>query len=62
MKFIFDKNNSLLLKPFHYRYARTDCMVDEAFKRMPRAEIFTNTVQINTLYQLLAMSIQNPCA
>ena len=37
-------------------------MLDEAFKRMPRAEIFANTgiqfMQINTLYQLLAMSMQ----
>lgn len=59
---LLDKNNSLLSNPFHYRDTRTDGMVDEAFKRMPRAEIFANTgiqfMQINTLYQLLAMSIQ----
>ncbi|MDQ3007082.1 MAG: rhamnulokinase, partial [Chloroflexota bacterium] len=40
----------------------TNGMLDEAFRRMPRAEIFANTgiqfTQINTLYQLLAMSIQ----
>ena len=59
---LLDKNNSLLSNPFHYRDARTDGMLDEAFKRMPRAEIFANTgiqfMQINTLYQLLAMSVQ----
>jgi len=59
---LLDKNNSLLSNPFHYRDARTDGMIDEAFKRLPRAEIFSNTgiqfMQINTLYQLLAMSIQ----
>ena len=48
--------------PFHYRDARTDGMIDEAFRRMPRADIFANTgiqfMQINTLYQLLAMSVQ----
>ena len=59
---LLDKNNTLLSNPFHYRDARTDGMVDEAFKRMPRAEIFANTgiqfMQINTLYQLLAMSMQ----
>jgi rhamnulokinase len=59
---LLDKNNSLLSNPFHYRDPRTDGMLDEAFKRMPRAEIFTNTgiqfMQINTLYQLLAMSVQ----
>ena len=59
---LLDKNNLLLSNPFHYRDARTDGMLDEAFQRMPRAEIFANTgiqfMQINTLYQLLAMSIQ----
>ena len=56
---LLDKNNSLLSNPFHYRDARTDGMLDEAFKDVPRAEIFSNTgiqfMQINTLYQLLAM-------
>jgi rhamnulokinase len=56
---LLDKNNSLLSNPFHYRDARTDHMMDEAFKHMPRAEIFANTgiqfMQINTLYQLLAL-------
>ena len=37
-------------------------MLEEAFQRMPRAEIFSNTgiqfMQLNTLYQLLAMSVQ----
>src|SRR5258705_6210255 len=59
---LLDKNNSLLSNPFHYRDARTDGMMDEAFKRLPHAEIFSNTgiqfMQINTLYQLLAMSVQ----
>jgi len=56
---LLDKNNSLLSNPFHYRDARTDGMLDEAFQAVPRAEIFSNTgiqfMQINTLYQLLAM-------
>ena len=60
---LLDKNRSLLSNPFHYRDVRTDGMLEESFKRMSRAEIFTNTgiqfLQINTLYQLLAMSIQN---
>ena len=59
---LLDKNKSLLSNPFHYRDARTDGMMDEAFKRLPRAEIFSNTgiqfMQINTLFQLLAMSVQ----
>jgi len=59
---LLDKNGSLLSNPFHYRDARTDGMVEEAFKRVSRAEIFASTgiqfMQINTLYQLLAMSMQ----
>ena len=59
---LLDKNGSLLSNPFHYRDTRTDGMLDEAFSRMTRADIFNNTgiqfMQINTLYQLLAMSIQ----
>ena len=59
---LLDHNNSVLSNPFHYRDARTDGMLEEAFKRMSRADIFANTgiqfLQINTLYQLLAMSVQ----
>ena len=59
---LLDKHGALLSNPFHYRDTRTDGMVDEAFKRMSRADIFTHTgiqfMQINTLYQLLAMSLQ----
>jgi rhamnulokinase len=59
---LLDRDCSLLANPFHYRDARTDGMLDEAFHRMPRADIFANTgiqfMQINTLYQLLAMSLQ----
>jgi len=59
---LLDKHGALLSNPFHYRDERTDGMLDEAFKRMPRSEIFSNTgiqfMQINTLYQLLAMSLQ----
>jgi rhamnulokinase len=59
---LLDRQGALLSNPFHYRDTRTDGMLEEAFKRMSRAEIFSNTgiqfMQFNTLYQLLAMSIQ----
>ena len=49
----------MLGDPFHYRDARTDGMLAEAFRRMPREQIFAQTgiqfMQINTLYQLLSM-------
>jgi len=62
---LLDSQGALLSNPFHYRDERTDGMLEEAFKRMSRAEIFSNTgiqfMQINTLYQLLAMSVgQSP--
>ena len=59
---LLDRHGALLSNPFHYRDERTDGMLEEAFQRMPRADIFENTgiqfMQLNTLYQLLAMSVQ----
>jgi rhamnulokinase len=59
---LLDSQGALLSNPFHYRDERTDGMLQEAFKRMSRADIFSNTgiqfMQINTLIQLLAMSVQ----
>jgi rhamnulokinase len=59
---LLDGQGALLSNPFHYRDERTDGMLEEAFQRMPRSEIFANTgiqfMQLNTLYQLLAMSVQ----
>jgi rhamnulokinase len=56
---MLDKDGGLIANPFHYRDARTDGMLDEAFKYMPREEIFAHTgiqfMQFNTLYQLLSM-------
>jgi rhamnulokinase len=59
---LLDSQGALVSNPWHYRDARTDGMLEEAFRRMPRAEIFANTgiqfMQLNSLYQLLAMSLQ----
>jgi rhamnulokinase len=59
---LLDRQGGLLANPFHYRDERTDGMLAEAFRRMPAADIFANTgnqfMQINTLYQLLAMAIR----
>jgi rhamnulokinase len=58
---LLDKNGALLGNPFHYRDARTDGIPDEAFRRIPRAEIFAQTgiqfMQLNTLYQLYSMAL-----
>ncbi len=56
---LLDRQKPLLGNPFHYRDARTDGMLDEAFRRMSRGDIFASTgiqfMQLNALYQLLSM-------
>ena len=60
---LLDRSGALLGNPFHYRDGRTDGMVEAACKRVPREEIFAQTgiqfMQLNTLYQLYAMVMQN---
>ncbi|MEP7200901.1 MAG: rhamnulokinase family protein, partial [Chloroflexota bacterium] len=57
---LLDRDDHLIGNPFHYRDRRTDGMMLEAFRVVPRPEIFAQTgvqfMPINTLYQLLAMS------
>lgn len=51
----------LLEKPYHYRDSRTNGMMEEAFKRMPKRRLYESTgiqfMQLNSLYQLLAMRL-----
>ncbi len=60
---LLGRDDELLGNPFHYRDNRTIGMMAEAFKRVPRETIFEQTgiqfMEINTLYQLLAMRLQN---
>jgi rhamnulokinase len=53
-------DDTLLGNPYHYRDRRTEGMMDAAFKIVPRAEIYEQTgiqfMQLNSLYQLLAMA------
>ena len=60
---LLDRSGELIGNPFHYRDRRCDGMLEAAFSRVPRAEIFEQTgiqfMQINTLYQLLAMALQD---
>lgn len=59
---LLGRGDILLCNPYHYRDKRTDGMLEEAFKRVPREEIFEQTgiqfMQINTLFQLLSMVVQ----
>ncbi len=60
---LLDRTGALIGNPMHYRDARTDGMLDAAFARVSRAEIFGQTgiqfMQINTLYQLLSLVLRN---
>ena len=53
-------DDTLLGHPYHYRDGRTDGMLEAAFRRVHREEIFERTgiqfMQLNSLYQLLAMA------
>lgn len=57
-------DNALLTQPVCYRDARTRGLLDEAFSIVPREEIFAATglqfMELNTLYQLIALKRQHP--
>ena len=56
--------DEMLGQPYAYRDARTNGMMEKAFKRVPRSEIFAHTglqfMQFNTLFQLLAHQRSSP--
>jgi rhamnulokinase len=59
---LLDQSGALIGDPYHYRDSRTDGLMEEAFKRLPRERIFDLTgiqfMQLNTLYQLFAQVVQ----
>ncbi len=61
---LLSKSSELLGQPYHYRDRRTRGMMEAAFARMPRADIFAATglqfMELNTLYQLLALQKNSP--
>ncbi|HEY3861259.1 MAG TPA: rhamnulokinase family protein [Verrucomicrobiae bacterium] len=61
---LLTKHGEMLGQPYHYRDARVNGMFERAFKQIPRAEIFAQTglqfMEINTLYQLLALQQSHP--
>ncbi len=58
---LLDRDGGLVSNPYHYRDVRTEGMLEEAFHRVPREEIFEQTgiqfMTINGLYQLLSMVV-----
>ncbi len=61
---LMTKTNEMLGAPWHYRDARSQGMLNHALTKVPRGDIFAATglqfMEINTLYQLLAMRQTNP--
>jgi len=58
------ENDLLLSNPFHYRDERTNGIMEEVFKIVPKEKIFKNTgiqfMPINTLFQLYATKKEFP--
>jgi rhamnulokinase len=58
---LLDDEGRLIEWPYHYRDSRTDGMMERAFALMPKRDIFERTglqfMQLNTLFQLLAMRL-----
>ncbi len=56
---LIDEHGALLENPVHYRDKRTNGILDEAFKLIPREELYEITgiqfMELNTVFQLLAL-------
>lgn len=56
---LLDRTGALISNPYHYRDSRTDGILERAFERVPREEIFAHTgiqfIPFNSLYQLLVL-------
>ena len=61
---LLSQHDEMLGQPYHYRDARTDGMIEKAFTKVPREQIFAQTglqfIQLNTLFQLLAIQQNTP--
>jgi len=60
---LLDAEGKLIESPYHYRDSRTNAMMDRAFELMSKREIYESTgiqfMQLNSLYQVLAMRLAN---
>lgn len=61
---LLDKKGNLLSNPVHYRDLRTEGMLEEVFKIIPKDELYsltgTQCLRINTLYQLMYLKLNEP--
>ena len=63
---LLDSDGKMIEEPYHYRDSRTDDMMEKAFALMDKRAIYEHTglqfMQINTIYQLLAMRLGDSAA
>ncbi len=63
---LLDANGDLIENPYHYRDSQTNGMMEKAYELMPKRDIYENSgiqfMQLNSLYQLLAMRRANSIA
>ncbi|MGD8786536.1 MAG: rhamnulokinase family protein [Phycisphaerales bacterium] len=63
---LLDVDGKLVENPYHYRDSQTNGMMDKAFELISKREIYENTgiqfMQLNSVYQLLAMRLNNSIA
>jgi len=61
---LLDSEGDLISNPYHYRDSRTDGMMEEYFRNVPKQEVYNETgiefMQLNTLFQLFAHSRRSP--
>jgi len=61
---LLSRDGQLLGLPYHYRDRRTQGMMEAAFARVPREQIYAQTgiqfMPLNTLYQLLSVAANDP--
>jgi sugar (pentulose or hexulose) kinase len=60
---LLDADGNLIENPYHYRDSRTNGMMEKAFELAGKREIYQSTgvqfMQLNSIYQLLAMRLAN---
>jgi len=63
---LLDADGELIENPFHYRDSQTNGMTEKAFELVGKREIYESTglqfLQFNSVYQLLAMRLNNSIA
>lgn len=61
---LLDKAGDLIANPVHYRDSRTEGMMEETFRLVPREEMYQRTgsqfMRINTVFQLLSLAKKRP--